>query len=230
GEEEELFAASRVGTRSDRMLLVLVDEMNLARVEYYFSEFLSKLEMRRAVSDPGNSVMRRPAEIELEGAVRGDGDEDSAQAEIRLWVGGNVLFAGTMNEDESTQTLSDKVLDRANVLRFGKPPPRTLSVGPRSDEFRQGNYLTHDNWASWRQEVTQERWTDDVNGWLETLNESLDAIGRPFGWRIREGIHQYIANYPGVGAQEAYKQAMADQVEQKIMPKLRGVDIHQQQA
>lgn len=230
GEDEELFAASGVGTRSDRMLLVLVDEMNLARVEYYFSEFLSKLEMRRAVSDPNNSVMRRPAEIELEGAVRGGGDEDSVQSEIRLWVGGNVLFAGTMNEDESTQTLSDKVLDRANVLRFGKPPPRSVSVGLRNDEFRRGNYLTHENWVSWQKEVTQERWTAEVNGWLETLNESLDAIGRPFGWRIREGIHQYIANYPGVGAQEVYKHAMADQVEQKIMPKLRGVDIHQQQA
>ena len=174
--------------------------------------------------------MRRPAEIELEGAVRGDGDEDSAQAEIRMWVGGNVLFTGTMNEDESTQTLSDKVLDRANVLRFGKPPPRTLSVGSRSDEFRQGSYLTHDNWVSWRKEVAQEHWTDEVNDWIEKLNESLDAIGRPFGWRTREGIHQYIANYPGVGAQNAYKHAMADQVEQKIMPKLRGVDIHQQQA
>ena len=90
--------------------------------------------------------------------------------------------------------------------------------------------MTHENWVSWQKEVTQERWTAEVNGWLETLNESLDAIGRPFGWRIREGIHQYIANYPGVGAQEVYKHAMADQVEQKIMPKLRGVDIHQQQA
>ena len=230
GENEELFAASGVGTRSDRMLLVLVDEMNLARVEYYFSEFLSKLEMRRAVSDSDNSVMRRPAEIELEGAIRGDGGEKSAQAEIRMWVGGNVLFAGTMNEDESTQTLSDKVLDRANVLRFGKPPARTLSVGLRSDEFRKQSYLTHDNWDNWRQKVKEERWTSEINAWLETLNESLDLIGRPFGWRIREGIHQYIANYPGVGGQDAYKHAMADQVEQKIMPKLRGVDIHQQQA
>ena len=36
--------------RSDRMLLVLLDEMNLARVEYYFSEFLSRLETRRGIN------------------------------------------------------------------------------------------------------------------------------------------------------------------------------------
>ena len=41
---------------------------------------------------------------------------------IRLFAGKNVLFVGTMNEDEySTQSLSDKVIDRANVLHFGKP-------------------------------------------------------------------------------------------------------------
>lgn len=44
-----------------------------------------------------------------------------------IWVPDNVLFVGTMNEDESTQTLSDKVLDRANLLRFGKPSNKTMS-------------------------------------------------------------------------------------------------------
>ncbi len=34
------------------MLIVLLDEMNLARIEYYFSEFLSKLEIRRNESIP----------------------------------------------------------------------------------------------------------------------------------------------------------------------------------
>jgi len=65
---------------------------------------------------------------------------------------------------------------------------------------------------------------------LTKLNEALDGLGRSFGWRVREGIHQYIANYPGVSGGSVYKDAMADQVEQKIMPKLRGVDMHQPEA
>jgi len=48
------------------MLLILLDEMNLARIEYYFSEFLSKLEVRQAVSNPDDLAQRSPAEIELE--------------------------------------------------------------------------------------------------------------------------------------------------------------------
>ncbi len=100
---------------ADRMLLVLLDEMNLARVEYYFSEFLSKLEIRKSIN-PNNLGDRRKAEISLDVGSRIKGQDVP-----RLYVHENVLFVGTMNEDESTQTLSDKVIDRANVLRFGRP-------------------------------------------------------------------------------------------------------------
>ncbi|MFM8325429.1 MAG: hypothetical protein ACKN9U_11250, partial [Pirellulaceae bacterium] len=50
---------------SSQMLLILLDEMNLARVEYYFSEFLSRLETRRGI-DRNDAESRRKAEIGLE--------------------------------------------------------------------------------------------------------------------------------------------------------------------
>ena len=109
----------------DRMLLVLLDEMNLARVEYYFSEFLSRLETRRGIN-AADVLERRKAEISLEVGLqslsRDDGQINiNRQPTLPLFVDTNVMFVGTMNEDESTQTLSDKVVDRANVLRFGRP-------------------------------------------------------------------------------------------------------------
>jgi predicted nucleic acid-binding Zn-ribbon protein len=122
--------------RHERMLLVLLDEMNLARIEYYFSEFLSKLEIRRLVTDPSQQDQRAPAEFELETGPRSA--EDSI---FRLWVGENVLFVGTMNEDESTQTLSDKVLDRANVLRFGRPPEGISSTRHGDGATQNGKFL-----------------------------------------------------------------------------------------
>src|SRR3974390_2118826 len=76
---------------NDHMALVLLDEMNLARVEYYFSEFLSRLEVRRG------SETEPAAEIELD---LGQGSAKKVYPVPRL------LFVGTMNEDESTQTLS----------------------------------------------------------------------------------------------------------------------------
>ena len=56
-------------SRSDGLLLVLLDEMNLARVEYYFSEFLSRLETRRAVNER-DPLQRRRAEVMLEVGLR----------------------------------------------------------------------------------------------------------------------------------------------------------------
>ena len=216
-------------SRSSRLLLVLIDEMNLARVEYYFSEFLSTLEARRAVVDPSDPIKRAPAEIEIEGSRRSSEDDELSAMNIRLWVGSNVLFAGTMNEDESTQTLSDKVLDRSNVLRFGKPPARDGATTNRSDNFRSEQALAHETWKSWIQTSRDAPWTKEVDDWTERLNDSLEKIGRPFGWRVRDAIHQYIANYPGVRGGSEYKTAMADQVEQKIIPKLRGLDLIQSQ-
>src|SRR5262249_42718710 len=147
--------------RDERMLLVLLDEMNLARIEYYFSEFLSKLEVRQSVGNPDDPAQRAPAEIEFE-----IGPRDTETASFRLWVGGNVLFVGTMNEDESTQTLSDKVLDRANVLRFGRPPkgiPTTKSIGGGSAS-QNGKFLMLSEWQKWLRDSSAagDRWDNDV--------------------------------------------------------------------
>jgi hypothetical protein len=67
-----------------------------------------------------------------------------------------------------------------------------------------------------------------VDLWTETLNNALQKVGRPFGYRIQEMIRTYVANYPDVYEGNNYKHAFADQVEQKIIPKLRGIDIMEQ--
>jgi hypothetical protein len=215
----EQFPTLKGEKRSERMLLVLLDEMNLARTEYYFSEFLSKLEFRKISKDPSR---RNQAEIVLDTGPR------SKDIQLfRLWVGGNVLFVGTMNEDESTQTLSDKVLDRANVLRFGKPPENgnQQDAGKKS---KGGNrsFLPYKLWESWLREPGVEPWRKSVDLLLSRLNETLNILGRPFGYRVREAIHTYIASYPGVIHNERlYKTALADQVELKLLPKLRGLEV-----
>ena len=204
----------------NRMLLVLLDEMNLARTEYYFSEFLSKLELRRLVKDADKPVDRKDAEIELDvGPGKG--------VRFPLWVGPNVLFVGTMNEDETTQTLSDKVLDRSNVLRFGKPSDTkahqdgcdTLNI-PLSEKF-----LSWERWKSWiRHFETGAPWSAAVQKTITLLNAAMDDVGRPFGYRMRDAFLEYVANYPLVNEADRFNLAVADQIEQKVLPKLRGID------
>jgi len=203
-----------------RMLLVLLDEMNLARTEYYFSEFLSKLELRRMVKDPEDKTDRQRAEITLDigpgKAVR-----------FRIWMEHNVLFVGTMNEDETTQTLSDKVIDRANVLRFGKPDERAqISQIDKQEHDWPKHYLPFKRWQSWIKPFGEHAvWSEQITKWTNRLNEALNRVGRPFGYRVQLAIGTYVANYPYLEGEGRYKLAFADQLEQKIIPKLRGADL-----
>jgi predicted nucleic acid-binding Zn-ribbon protein len=215
---EEFSRLDSAWTR-DRLLLVLLDEMNLARTEYYFSEFLSKLELRREVKEPTDPAKRSQAEVEL--------DAGPGEYRFRLWVGYNVFFVGTLNEDETTQTLSDKVLDRANVIRFGKPDEKARAGRIDTPESKSSRtYLSFDQWQSWQRKVPEnEEWYEEVVALTRQLNEALDRVGRPFGFRVQQAIERYVANYPRAEEEERYKLAFADQVEQKIIPKLRGIDL-----
>jgi hypothetical protein len=207
-------------TMHDQVLMVLLDEMNLARIEYYFSEFLSKLEMRRnanihAVEDYNN------ISLEIFAGYAPEGDKPGCPA-IQLFAGHNVLFVGTMNEDESTQSLSDKVIDRANVIHFGQPD-RLKNVNQRISTQRQ-QPISHDVWRGWLKEP-DDRTIQNIQA-METLlndiNSVLGDLGRPFGWRNYKAILTYIANYPEKGNPMC---AMADQVAMRVMPKLRGLDL-----
>ena len=202
----------------DGMLLVLLDEMNLARTEYYFSEFLSKLELRRLVKNPSVAEQRHQAELNFDAGPGG--------RPFTVWVPENVLFVGTMNEDETTQALSDKVLDRSNVLRFGKPasvPAHERHAIRKASQRRE--YLPFSTWQSWMRSAKDRPWESEVNQWIDRINEAMNGVGRPFGFRVREGMLSYVANYPGIDDVNRYRLAFADQIEQKILPKLRGIDM-----
>ena len=204
-------------SRSDRMLLVLLDEMNLARVEYYFSEFLSRLETRRGINQE-NKKERAKAEIALEMGSLRKGEEP-----IRLFPGQNILFTGTMNEDETTQALSDKVLDRACVMRFGRPKRITEEIdAPQKNPSENG--LTYDQWNSWLNRKSSSSDKGQINTWINELNDAMDKIHRPFAYRVSLAIQSYVANYPD-WVPNRIQIAMADQIEQRIMPKLRGIEI-----
>ena len=212
---------------SDRMLLVLLDEMNLARVEYYFSEFLSRMEIRRGI-DKRKPLERRMAEIGLEVGLRtltqakGEVTVDS-QPSLQIFVDSNVLFVGTMNEDETTQSLSDKVVDRANVLRFGRPAKFTTAES--KEVVPSEKWLSFERWQKWVKddETLSGQVRDEVTSWVEELNSAMQLIGRPFAHRTFLSILSYVANYPDLEG-IPHRTAMADQIELKILPKLRGLD------
>jgi hypothetical protein len=61
--------------------------------------------------------------------------------------------------------------------------------------------------------------------WIRQIREALDAIARPFAYRGANAILEYAANYPEV--ENRIEHAIADQIEQRVLPKLIGLDLHQ---
>jgi hypothetical protein len=205
----------REGGFDDGLLLVLLDEMNLARVELYFSDLLSMLELRRGQREP----MKLPIDL------------GSGLPKYEVPLGRNVLFAGTMNEDETTHALSDKALDRSNVLSF----PRRVSLRSRDTLTLPGpgRFLPYGQWQGWLKEpkeVLSEAQRDQFRKALERVNEHLAAVRRALGHRVWQALESYIANHPLVcnadpaGLPAAARFAFEDQLVQKVMPKLRGVE------
>ena len=204
------------GEWKDRMALVLLDEMNLARTEYYFSEFLSRLEMRPQRNENSDPARRADAEIEL------DIPGESKVGERRIYAGYRVLFAGTMNEDESTQTLSDKVLDRSNVLRFTRPKKLEFDGDGAHEGEPVNGYLDSEQWERWIDEARQLGDKESIESAIENLNRILGGAQRGFGHRMAQAIERYARQYPNP---DDWRLAIADQVEMRVLPKLRGVDL-----
>ena len=173
--------------------VVILDEMNLARVEYYFADFLSAMESDRA--DDGLHT----AEIVLHtgGEIR---DQDGHPVPEILRLPPNVYFVGTVNVDESTFSFSPKVLDRAFTIEFrdvdlaGYPfppstgaPAATFALPP--DFTRSGRFAGVDKAAVSAQaeaeSVVLER--------LRDLHKTLQPYGLEFGYRVVDEVLQFLA-------------------------------------
>ncbi len=94
---------------NDEIYITVLDEMNIARVEYYFAEFLSLLE----IPNPDG----RNIDVVSD---RWEDDPKLLQKNGQLRLPTNMWYVGTANNDDSTFAISDKVYDRAMVLNLDK--------------------------------------------------------------------------------------------------------------
>lgn len=203
----------------ERLYLVCFDEMNLARVEHYFSQFISIME-----APPG----KRRLHLYNEDIAPRIYNANLYPPTINL--GDNVLLVGTINVDESTYTISDKVLDRCNVIR------------PQMRRFRELKNFSADAhypvdlprpipatlYREWRNlEKENIALSDAELDFLQELHELLNSIDQQkgIGFRIVRQIDLYIRNAPvsADGFPMIDRKSMFDhQIVQRVMPKLRG--------
>lgn len=163
---------------------VCLDELNLARPEYYLAPILSALETAEHTIDLG---------VPSSTVTTVDGETLRNPLTLPL----NVHLTGTVNVDESTFGLSDKLLDRANVIELS-----TVDL----PAFRR----------SYREPVNPEAWQ-----MIERVEAIMQAAGQPFGYRTIAEMLRYIETARGV---LPVRGAIDLQIKQKVLPKLRGED------
>lgn len=198
----------------NNLYLVCFDEMNLARVEHYFSQFLSVLEMESGKRNI--SLYNRDLENRL---------YNSASYPHEISVGTNVLFVGTINTDESTHQFSDKVLDRSNIISLQLVPfGQTETEEEFSDEMKGKNEtLKFDDFKTFRKSSPSNALTvAEKNMFWEihlAMNERDKNVG--IGWRILKQIDEYLQNIP-MDTELSRTEALDYQLVQRVLTKIRG--------
>lgn len=214
-----------------RPFFVCLDEMNLARVEHYFSDFLSIIESRRndgmyittdrILTDSQLQKMKTTGlsspVLEALNHLKGRGQS--------LGLPENLYVVGTVNMDETTQPFSRKVLDRANTIEFNDidllqgldeevlasdVPPLNLDQSFFRPEFT----TLHDLLPAHREKAKQ------IAQMISDLNQDLGLAGFEVGYRVRDEAASFAVYAADTGlSDEEVDEAI---VLQKILPRVQG--------
>ena len=184
--ESEFLRALYTTTYRQDLNVIVLDEMNLARIEYYFAEFLSVMEMR----DPNDWVIDLiPAPLPSDPVNIKEG---------KLLIPQNVIFFGTANNDDSTFTISDKVYDRAVSIFFDDKgrPFEAANQEAMSFPYSQLKGL-------YDEAVRQYPISEDMLKKFDNLdNFVIKKFKLAFGNRILKQLDTFIPVFVGCGGSE----------------------------
>ena len=198
--------------------ILCLDEMNLARVEYYLSDFLSIMETR---------------DFNQEGYIETDqllpmtyfaSDEKAAERYRNLRFTQNLYVVGTVNMDETTFPFSRKVLDRANTIELSDIkllPDRLLSIEDKLEPLALDNDFLKAKYVQLIHCRSEYDYIYDICQELEQLNGIMEEAGFQAGYRIRDEIVFYLLNNKQTGLLD-HDEAMDLQILQKILPRIQG--------
>jgi hypothetical protein len=184
--ETELLCDLYKANLTDDIYTVVLDEMNIARVEYYFAEFLSLLELPEGTS--------RRVRVTA----------DSRQSDPDKFINGtlelpsNVWFVGTANNDDSTLAVSDKVYDRAFVIELNSRSEKFDA--PETGRSRISATRLKDLFKTARTSYPVQQKTRA--GIAELDDYLLRHVGLTFGNRVMRQAESFIPVYIACGGAE----------------------------
>ncbi|MEW6185005.1 MAG: AAA family ATPase [Thermodesulfobacteriota bacterium] len=208
----------------DKPYFVILDEMNLAKVEQYFSDFLSIMESRTTGDPQGEKLNLH--------AVKEAKTPDGFSIPQNIHIPPNVFFTGTVNVDESTYMFSPKVLDRANVIDFNEVDLKNYGKGfSTSDRFvlKDADILKKllpiPNSSFFCSKADFSELTKKYPKFGDYLSEVQDILypsNLHFGYRVINEISAFIRYAFEMVDGLILEEAIDIQILQKILPKFHG--------
>ena len=184
--ETELLRAMYEATYNENIYLTILDEMNIARVEYYFAEMLSILEM--------------PSRDEwIVDLVPNVWENDPKHLDLgKLHLPENMWYIGTANNDDSTFAITDKVYDRAmpiDINTKGVPFDAPLT-DPINLSYKHLEEML--NYCKEHYKVSEENLHK-----IELLdNYVIEHFRLAFGNRIVKQLREFVPAFIGCGGTE----------------------------
>jgi 5-methylcytosine-specific restriction endonuclease McrBC GTP-binding regulatory subunit McrB len=203
--------------------------MNLAKVEQYFSDFLSIMESRTQDRPEG-------AALHLHSSKNVQGQDGGGEVPSSIHIPPNVYFTGTVNIDESTYMFSPKVLDRANVIEFNDVNLAGYEKGiVTAGRFILENQDVRNSLLPAESEVPFSSKSDyvaaleinrNVHVYLDELLNILRQYHLHFGYRVINEISHFIRHAHALIQHHDdnfnLEEVMDIQILQKILPKFHG--------
>jgi 5-methylcytosine-specific restriction endonuclease McrBC GTP-binding regulatory subunit McrB len=216
---------------------IILDEMNLSHVEYYFAVFLSVLESGR----DDNYWTKETIKLHNSEEVLLDNNGDEIPKEIELPP--NLYIIGSVNIDETTYMFSPKVLDRAFTIEF-----RDVNFNSYLASLQKGqNNISEDELTKLRNALLNDLRNNgkfcaavgdkseiknainvleqEIKGELSKLNQILQPYNLHFGYRVLDEIAlfvKYATSAPVVVGKLDKKDALDFAVLMKVLPKFHG--------
>lgn len=207
---KKVYEASATANR-EKIYFIVLDEMNLARIEYYFADFLAVLEespenwvIPLVSNNDEPNIENRPASL--------------VENHTSLFVTPNIWFIGTANRDESTFGITDKVYDRAQILNFNSREEEFTADDPKQlrVSFSEFNGLVENAQLQKENALSADDWAQ-----IDLIDQFLrDHLDITFGNRIKMQMEKFVSVYVAAGGTKL--EAMDHLISHKVLRKLEG--------
>lgn len=234
----------------DKLYLICLDEMNLSHVEYYFAEFLSKLEINKnnpsielyskeifnevleSIVDTIDLISGEQLDISVESIKKWCEDNSKVYTEEIMQlkkkikfiekypaifsISSNVRFVGTVNIDQTTKSISPKVIDRSFIIELLKFGSKVEDIkGEKVEEKFIPAYTFNLN----SKEELSEQSMEIINE-LDLTNQVLEILDCDYNSRTYKHISEYLSNLEQWEIEFDKSHVLSDLIAMKILPRI----------